>query len=949
MKYLLTVCVTSILLAPGCGGLAPNSQSRTASSSDPFWVDSTLHRLTLDEKVSQLVFVWTLAPYYAHDSNRWQELERLAVERKLGGFIFSIGDVYEYAVQINKLQRLAHVPLLIAGDFEWGVGMRIRGSTTFPRAMAVGATRNPSYAYQIGRITALEGRAIGVQQNYAPVVDVNNNPRNPVINTRSFGDDVKLVSEMSAQFVRGTQDGGMIATVKHFPGHGDTDVDTHLALPTLSFDKERLERIELSPFREAFNAGALSVMVGHISVPAFDSVSGIPATVSPLLTTGLLKNELKFEGLVVTDAMVMNGVASKYSPGESVVLALKAGADLILMPVDADIAVDAVVAAVKRGEITEARIDASVRKLLKMKQRMGLDMNRFTDIDKIFDVVGSPESQRLAMSIARDAVTVLGNGTHILPLPKVGTKRILDIVIADTDDPASGKSFQALLHDRCATIEDIRIDPRSNQMEYDSVLAAAKNADILFCQFHLYTRSGAMTGFVNDRQVELMKKLSRLGKPVVAVTFGNPYIAMELPQFDAYVCTYSDADCMEEAAAEVLFGEEPAKGKLPIAIPGLYKFGDGVEYPKLVLRNGTPRDAGFDVREFRGVDSVVNASVRDSAFPGAVLLVARNGIIAYDKAYGKYDYGAYTKQVDVNTIFDLASVTKVIATTSAVMRLTDESRFDLNDPVVKYIPQFGQNGKEKITIYNLMVHNSGLPAWRRFYDFCNDPQCVLDSVFATGLAYATGDSSVYSDLGLITLGKVIEKVSGARLDRYVDSVFFQPLGMKNTMFNPQRNLWDRIAPTEVDTFWQKTGVAVRGRVHDENATVLGGVSGHAGLFSTASDLAVMMQMLLNGGTYAGTRYIGEATVKKFTARQSELSSRAIGWDTKTSPKSFSGTMTSMKTFLHTGFTGTSVVCDPEKNLIVVFLTNRVYPTRANLKIAAVRPRVHDAILRAMRN
>ena len=341
-------------------------------------------------------------------------------------------------------------------------------------------------------------------------------------------------------------------------------------------------------------------------------------------------------------------------------------------------------------------------------------------------------------------------------------------------------------------------------------------------------------------------------------------------------------------------------------------------------------------------------AISDSAFPGAVVLAAHNGVVGFNKAFGTYEYDPYSRQVDVNTIYDLASVTKVIATTSAVMRLLDEGKVRLEDPVVKYVPQFGQMGKEKITLYNLMIHNSGLPAWRRFYDFCTTPQCVLDSVFATPLLYHTGDSTVYSDLGLITMMKVIEKVSGTTLNKFVDSVFFKPLGMNNTMYNPPKQLLNRIAPTEVDSFWQKTFVAVRGRVHDENAAVLGGVSGHAGLFSTTSDLAVIVQMLVNGGTYGGKRYIKEETVKKFISRQSEKSTRGIGWDTRSlTGYSSAGHLFGPKSFGHTGFTGTSIWVDPERNCFVILLSNRVYPARANTKIFDVRPKVADAVVDAL--
>jgi len=432
------------------------------------------------------------------------------------------------------------------------------------------------------------------------------------------------------------------------------------------------------------------------------------------------------------------------------------------------------------------------------------------------------------------------------------------------------------------------------------------------------------------------------------------------PTVKAYIAGYSQADVVVEATAEALFGELMTMGRLPVTIPlnsapadpkkkSSVAYGTGINLPKVALRYDEPMFARFDPEKLKQVDEVVKEAIRDSAFPGAVVIAAHDGVVGYRKAFGTYEYDPYSRQVDVNTIYDLASVTKVIATTSAVMRLLDEKKLSLEDAVVKYVPQFGQQGKEEITIYNLMVHNSGLPAWRQFYNFCETPQCVLDSVYATPLQYQTGDTTVYSDLGLITMWKVIEKVSGATLDRYVDSVFFKPLGMSSTMYNPGAWLSSRIAPTEVDTHWKKTGVAVRGRVHDENAATLGGVSGHAGLFSTASDLATFVQMLLNGGTYGGTRYLHNETVQQFITRQSEASTRGIGWDTKNlSGYTSAGALFGDKSFGHTGFTGTSIWVDPERNLFVIFLTNRVYPTRANTKIFDARPKVHDAVVNALR-
>lgn len=951
MKKKSIVLTLTALLAISC--TVPEKTQRFTGPSwsptppDPAWVERTLKNLTLEEKAAQLVFVWTEGSYMAEGSAAWRNLERLTTRKKLGGFIFSIGDVYEYAVQVNKLQALADVPLLIAADFEFGAGMRIRKATTFPRAMALGATRNPDYAYEMGRATAREARALGVHQNYAPVSDVNNNPENPVINTRSFGDNTDLVASMALAFIRGSQEEGVIATVKHFPGHGDTHLDTHLALPILPFSRARFDSLELPPFQKAIDEGVLSVMVAHISATAFDSIAGVPATVSPTISTGLLRHEMGFRGLVVTDAMVMEGVAAKYHPGESAVLAIQAGADLVLFPPDADVAVDALVSAVQRGVISMGRLDESVRRILTLKQWAGIAENRFVDVDRVAEVVASPEHQRLAAEIARKSITVLGNRSGLLPLERVEGRKVVDLVLSDQDDPLSGRVFHGELVKRLGPLDEIVLIPRNDSLDYVSALDSLMKADVVIAQLHFYTRSGEMTGFVPAAVSRLLDSLQARGKPVLGISFGNPYIVMGFPGIDTYVCAYSGAPVVLSAAAEVIFGEEPASGKLPVNMPGVYPFGSGVQYAKTVLRSGGPSEAGFDLERFARVEEIIRKAIADSAFPGAQLAVVRNGIVVHNKSYGTQTYDVYSPLIKNTTLFDLASVTKVIATTSAVMRLVDERKIALEDPVVKYLPAFGQNRKENISIRDLMVHTSGLPAWKKFYEYCQTPESVVDSVFSSGLVYPTGDSTVYSDLGLITMSKLIERVVGRPFDQYVDSVFFRPLGMSNTMFNPPPALHASVAPTEVDSFWRKTGEAVRGRVHDENAAVLGGVSGHAGLFSTASDLAKFMQMLLNGGTYGRQRFLNEASVRTFTTRQSSISTRAIGWDTRGSGRSFSGAHTSERTFLHTGFTGTSVVCDPEKNVIVVLLTNRVHPTRQSSRIFEVRPEVHNAIFEAL--
>ncbi len=911
------------------------------------WIQSTLDSMPLQQKIAQLFVIWTRAGFIPEDSKQWQEKIRYAKEIGVGGFYFSHGTAYGFAVNANKLQSVSKIPLLISADFEWGTGMRIEEATTFPRAMALGATRDTNLAYEMGKAVAREARSLGVHQVYSPDVDINNNPKNPVINTRSFGEDPKLVSEFARAYIRGTHKGHVISTAKHFPGHGDTEIDTHLDLPSVHFTRQRFDSLELVPFRDAISNGVMSVMVAHIHSSAFDQSDSIPATASGNVMTKLLKEELNFKGLVVTDALSMKGISKLFEPGEAAKHAFIAGADILLMSPDADEGIDSIYAAVKRGEISIERIEQSVRKILVAKQWCGLDTNRFVNVDDVSSVVSNSEIRSLNEVIARRSITVAGNENNILPLQNLNGKKILDIVFSDREDPDSADDLHDELFKR-KKMEFVRIDPRSNQMEFDDVLKKAKFNDLIICQFMVYTRSAELnSGFLPKKVDDLMSAIIALKKPVIAVALGNPYVMMEFPKVDALVATFGPGTSSVDAAAEVLFGEQPASGKLPVTIPGRYNFGDGVQLNAIALRNGTPQSAGFDADSLAKVDSIITRAIADSAFPGAVLLAAKDGIIVHEKAYGRFMYDSASEQMTTDALFDLASVTKVISTTSAVMKLVEEKKISLDDKIVKYFPAFGQNGKENITLYNLLVHNSGLQAWRKYYEFCDSPQCVMDSIFAAPLIYRTGDSTLYSDMGLITTGKVIEKVTGKTLAQYVDSVFFKPLGMKNTMYNPPAELWKRTVPTEIDSFWKKTYQPVRGRVHDENAATLGGISGHAGLFSTASDLAKILQMELNYGIYNGKRYLDSTTIARFIKQQGE-SSRAIGWDTRSTGRSFSGLFTSAVTFLHTGFTGTSVVVDPEKKIIVIFLTNRVYPTRNTSKIARVRPAVHDAIFGAVK-
>ena len=947
----------AFLVLAGC---APRESEKPGTRALAPWVQETLRRLSLQEKINQMIMPRGFGYYASSESDESRRVDLLIKDRKFGGLIFFQGDVLETANRINELQRESDIPLLIGGDFEWGTAMRIRRGTRFPEAMAIGATRDSALAFQIGRTIAEESRALGVQVDFAPVADVNVNPDNPVINTRSFGENPQLVATMASAYALGLRSGGVLSVGKHFPGHGDTQTDSHLNLPLIPLPRTRLDSVELVPFKRLIGEGIDGIMAAHIEVPSLQNGLHMPASLSPSVIAGLLQKDLGFSGLVFTDAMDMGALVNSYGSDSAAVRAVQAGADILIMPPDPEAASNALNRAVLSGKISPARIDQSVEKILSAKFRIGLSEHREINLDSIYNSVETPDHLALAKRCARESITLLRDSS-ILPLERFGKKKLLCALVADaenyrteinrpstpwTNEPV-GDYFMAQLKKRYFNAQGVHIDPTVNDLDVGALVEAAAKSDIILCPIWSKARSGSGQFGLPPNIVGAIDTLCTLDKPVVMIAMGSPYVLESFPQASTYLCSYSDCEASTEATVEALFGEIPTPGKLPVGIPQMFSFGTGVDRGQSVLRRDSPESVGMESEGLAAVDSIVTQAIRDSAFPGAQVLVAKDGAVVYEKSFGRQQYSPGTPQITASTMYDLASLTKVVATTPAVMRLLDEEKLHLDDPVVRYIPEFGNHGKEGITIRNLLLHNAGLPPFKQLFLTCTSPAEVLDSVYQTEMIYKTGDSTVYSDFDFILLGKIVERISGVTLDHYVDSVFYRPLHMSRTMFNPPFSSRSSVAPTEYDSVYRKQ--LVQGFVHDENAYALGGVSGHAGLFSTASDLAVLTQMFLNQGSYGGVQYLRPETVKLFTTRQAENSSRALGWDTKTmNGYSSAGTLMGKTTYGHTGFTGTSIWIEPEKNIFVILLTNRVYPTRLNMRIAHIRPLVHDAVMRSIR-
>ena len=922
------------------------------------WVEATLRKMTLDEKVGQVIFTTYHGSFIASDAPAYEQIMRDIEKLHVGGFInvthgSPLGVVksqaYPTAVLANQMQAKSKLPLLIAADFERGTAMRLDEGTSFPTAMALAAAGNVKDAYTMGKITALEARAVGVQWIYAPDADVNNNPNNPIINTRSFGEDPAQVAEYVAAFVKGVQENGGLATAKHFPGHGDTAADSHIDLPVIHADRERLENLELVPFRAAILAGAGTVMTGHLSIPALEPDPNTPATLSSNILTGMLRKELGFQGLVVTDAMDMGGITVRYAPGEAAVRAFAAGADALLMPPVPDAAFEALRDAVKSGRVARERLDASVRRILEAKARLGLNANRMVDVDAINRKFGRVEWQKQAQDISDRGVTLLRDTPKRLPLDGTKPIRALLVSLYADPEPYPGEDLERELRSRVDSLTALRADTRFVKAD-NLKLPAPDTYDVAILA--LFVRVSDRKGNVDvpAEQAALAEKIYKSGKPVITVGLGSPYLIERFPQAETWLGAFGISDVAQISVARALFGQVPVRGHLPVTIPGVdMKAGFGLELPANSM-TVQAADASAEAQLQPAFD-VVERAVADKAFPGATLVVGYHGKVAVH-AFGKLRYDAKAQATTVKTMYDVASLTKVIVTTTLVAKLVEgdfPSPLNLDAPVERYLPEWATGPqpewRQRVTVRHLLTHTSGLPPFKEYWRTSKSKQDTLTKIFAEPLEYEPGTKEIYSDLGIILMAEIIERLTGRTLDDLANQYIFAPLGMRDSMYKPPKKLWPTIAPTEFDARFRKR--LVQGEVHDENAYAIGGVSGHAGLFSTAPDLAAFCQMLLNGGVYAHQRILKRATIAQFTTPQ-QLSggTRTLGWAVPTEGGS-SGHYFSAHSFGHTGFTGTSIWIDPDRELFVVFLTNRVNPTRENQKIAKVRPELHDAVMQAL--
>ena len=923
------------------------------------WVDSIMNTLTPNERIGQLIMV---AAYSNRGEKHKQEILELIREQKVGGLIFFQGDPATQVRLMNDYQQASEVPLLGAIDAEWGLGMRLDNTINYPFQMALGAIQDENLLYRMGAEVARQVKRTGLHLNFAPVVDVNNNPNNPVINYRSFGEDKYNVARKSIAYMEGMQDNFLLTTAKHFPGHGDTDTDSHYALPQINHSLARLDSLELYPFRKILEAGIGGVMVAHLDIPALDS-TGVPSTLSKPIITGLLKEKMGFEGLIVTDAMNMKGVTQGNSPGVVDKDAILAGNDLLEFTEDVPRAISEIRKAINQGLISQAEIDRRVRKILAVKQWVGLNEYEPISSKRILQDLNTPEARLLNRKLVEASLTVLKNENAILPV-----KDLHNVEIASVSFGAENKTdFQEELS-LYTKVEHFTLPRDAGKARVEKVRKKLSEYDLVIGGIHDYSKYPRNNLKLSKAAQELVSELSE-EKNVIFALFKNPYVLNkidDIEEADGLIVAYQDSENTQELAAQLIFGGISASGKLPVSVGDKFKSGDGLPVQGEIRFSYTlPEEVGMDSEILnKRIDSLMNLAINMKATPGGQILVAKDQKVVFHKAYGEHVYHD-TIKVKKEDLYDLASVTKITASMAALMKLYDEGKFKLDGTLADHLPKFRRSNKDDIPFTDILTHQAKFQPWipfwkntlrkngsyrwwtikkdssRRYpikitddmYLHRNYPDKIVKAIRKSPLLEKK--EYVYSDFFFILAPRVVESRTDKEFTTYLQDNFYDPIGATTTGFNPDYPK-NRIVPTENDYFFRHE--PIHGTVHDEGAIMLGGVSGHAGLFSNANDLAKMMQMYLNMGEYGGKRYIEEETLKKFTRRTFPDSDnyRALGFD-KRRPNS-KGVVNntapdaSQASFGHTGFTGIMVWMDPEVDLLYIFLSNRVSPSRDNHRL-----------------
>ena len=945
------------------------SQYRSRLTVDK-WVDSVFNSLTPEQRIAQLMVIRAHSNLGAdHVAKVTSDIQQYNV----GALCFFQGGPIRQANLTNYYQSIAKTPLMVTIDGEWGVGMRLDSVTKFPYQLTLGAMDNQRLVYEMGVAVGEQCKRLGIHVNYAPVVDINNNPANPVIGYRSFGEDKYKVAKFGIAYMKGMQDAGIMACAKHFPGHGDVDVDSHLDLPVINKNRQQLDSMELYPFREIFNAGVGSVMVAHLSIPSIDATEHVATSISKNSVTGVLRNDLNYQGLTFTDALEMKGVA-KYFPGGVIsVEALIAGNDMLCLPEDVGKAIDAIKNAIEERRLSWDDINDKVKRVLKAKYQLGLNQSKPIEITNLLRDLNA-KTDAIRIKVAKETMIVLKKGIGNSSLPLKNSYRVAYISIGDSELNDFGKAIKESYKADSYLFSWKDGDDKADEI-FEKVI---DKYDAVVIGIHNFSNRPANNYGITKSSISLWRRLNKSNS--VTLVFGNVLAAANYCDANSLIACHQDDNITRQVAADLLKGKNGAAGKLPVRVCN-FSAGFGIEVAAVEKTNPSMKKVWMA----QTIDSIVTDAISQKAFPGCVVLAVKDGEIIYDKAFGTYAIDK-PQPVRLESIFDLASVTKISATTLSIMKLYEEGKIRLDHTLGEYLPWTQNSDKANLKIDDILLHEVGLTPTIFFYRetvdsatgipnpalYSDKPKPgytirVAENLYLKNEWQDTMLTRIiksappklgkysYSDNDFIFLGKIVEELTGMPLDQYVRKTFYSKLGLETTGFKPRdRFAVNRIIPTEEEKYFRKQ--LLWGDVHDEGASMFGGVAGHAGLFSDAYDLAMLYQMLLNGGELNGIRVFKEETIKLFTAYHSKDSRRAYGFDkpekdnvTRRDP--YPSLLASPQTFGHTGFTGTCVWVDPKYDLVYIFLSNRVNPSRTNPAFAqlSVRGKIQDTIIEAIKN
>ncbi|MDC3319824.1 serine hydrolase, partial [Flavobacteriaceae bacterium] len=916
------------------------------------WVDSILSPMTIDEKIGQLFMIQA---YSNLDSVHENKIKEMIQKYHVGNLIFMQGTPIKQAQLTNTYQSLSEIPLMIGFDGEWGLEMRLQNTYRFPWNMTLGAIQDNTLIRKFGEHLGRHAKRIGIHVNFAPVVDINTNPLNPIIGNRSFGESKQNVTLKAIEFSQGMQSEGVLANAKHFPGHGDTATDSHLKLPVLNFNKERLDSIELYPYKRVFDAGMASVMTAHLSIPVLESNPKLPTSLSPKVVTDLLKEKLGFLGLIFTDGLNMKGAANYSSSAEINLAAIQAGNDVLLIPQDVPASINLIKNAIDSGVLSLERIDESVRKILLAKYKVGLHLYKPIDTLNLIKDLNTIEDEVLHRELVKNSMTIIKNNKKTLPIQDL--KKYENIAYVAMGDDHGDKFLETL--NKYSKIQKVSSD------NLNELINTLEDFDLVIVGFHKSNTHPWKSFEFSNQELVWLHEISRKNTTILSV-FASPYSLLNIKSFnnlESVLVAYQNSEISQVISAQTIFGAIEANGKLPVSIKNEFPVGTGIQTKKIQrLQYSIPESVGMSSQKLAKIDSVAALVLEEKMSPGLQVLVARKGVVVYEKSFG---FHTDKKKIEVNNsdVYDVASLTKILASLPMLIKAEEENKIALSSTVRKILPKFKKSNKDTLTVREILSHYGQLKAWIPFYKLTQDSltqknlknfysskksnnftikvaeDLYLNSSFKDSIFKQIRDAEQrekpgykYSDLGYYIFKEALEKKYKKELDILVDEEFYKPLGANRMSYLPLSKFKkSSIIPSEKDNYFRNQ--LLHGYVHDMGAAMLGGVGGHAGLFSNSNDIAKMMQLYLQKGFYGGKRYFDSETFDKFNKRyySDKKVRRGLGFDKPQLDSTVMATCgcVSEESFGHSGFTGTYTWADPVSEIIYVFLSNRVFPTMEN--------------------